>query len=129
MAFRWSPDTCECKFILSAWGVVQKVENKCEHHQHLADANLFDEVYLSENKVKNDVLGLIQKNLLVNIDHEREYDWSFEKTARKKRKLIASFTIKNDTGVVVAEKLTPLQKSTLQTLCDDTFGANRVEVT
>ncbi|MBA7697332.1 hypothetical protein ES703_105997 [subsurface metagenome] len=117
---RWSPDTCGC-ILEYEWDDTleasarthsfKKAVKLCEHHKALLGAKAFDQV-MSENTRKNTVLGEIQK-IKPDITLE-DYTWSFDAN----RKLKVGFLGKLKAG----------EKSSLQSLCDNEFGVNKIEV-
>ncbi|MBA7608869.1 hypothetical protein ES703_16053 [subsurface metagenome] len=117
---RWSPDTCGC-ILEYEWDDTldenarthsfKKAVKLCEHHKALIADKAYDEV-LSENTRKNQAFGLA-KEVKPELEME-DYTWSFDAN----RKLKVGFLGKLKAG----------EKSGLQTLCDNEFGVNKIEV-
>lgn len=117
---RWSPDTCGC-ILEYDWDDTldenarthsfKKAVKLCEHHKALLGAKAFDQV-MSENTRKNIAFGEARK-IRSDIAPE-DYTWSFDAN----RKLKVGFLGKLKAG----------EKSRLQSLCDNEFGVNKIEV-
>ena len=126
---RWSPDTCGC-ILEYEWDDTldenarthsfKKAVKLCEHHKALGANKAYEQV-MSENTRKNQVWGFIEdmkskageKDSIPTVAIG-DYTWSFDKD----RKLKVGFLGKLKAG----------EKSSLQSLCDNEFGVNKIEV-
>jgi hypothetical protein len=70
----WSPDTCGCKILVdSSWTFAVESVNeirteRCSFHASLDITTLFGQVYLRENKLRNQVLSHLHQNHLQLFD-------------------------------------------------------------
>lgn len=59
----WSPETCGCTIRVTDWdNVIGQTIVACPAHAGLKDNAHFQQVYKSENQIKNLLLGHIQQN-------------------------------------------------------------------